>query len=643
MSQYYFRYDITGDASINPVISPVVTDVYSKKDLENFKSLYKRVKNSFEKNEDIEVPYIFEQTIATHFGYVNNNNTMYPVEYANKSARSWTMPFRKPVLVNHDRNSPPLGRHYYAIYKPSDTLIPSKINDIKTPKGAILTHSYISDKDAIDKVMDGRFLTVSISGSTPEMKCSICDSLIFECDHYPGEIYDRQLCYKKTRELDYIERSFVNQPADQSKNHYAGVTNFELIIPDGENIADSMEMDYIKKNMLYSKEDKIITDSSGYTLFLANDQNCDLITGKPMYYFGIGNDEKLTQENEKIQDDINIEPDADDNDNSELDYWLELDRRVSDYIEKHYKEHLLTPKDRSNLKSGSFCGPNRTLPIVDEKYYNISLNILKDADFIDNEKMIYQFAHRIVKRAKKMGFSSDQSFDSKISTINKIVDSADLPSQTDAKLKDSNNFKSKSIANNIRKEQMMPTVIDWNDVSIPSALDNVVGLKQHVDKIVEDRAVEIQKESLEKASDAEKKYESMKTQYDELLDTQTKLVETSKELTIDNILGIYSQLKTKSYLDAIKNEDGEQKLRDKLRNRTLDSLQDALNDLKDELNAIASDKGTSDEDLQSNSDKIKSKVTADAVVEDNSNDEDEDGDEDAEDSKQKHPRIIGLK
>ena len=243
-----------------------------------------------------------------------------------------------------------------------------------------------------------------------------------------------------------------------------------------------------------------------------------------------------------------------------------------------------------------------------------------------------------------MGLSSDQTFDSKISTINMIVDKVDLPPH-ETIMDNRNNLKSQKVANNIRKESKMHDTVDWSAISVPVALDNVVGLRENVDKQIKTRAEELSKEALDSAAEAKKQYDQMKDELEKLKSEQEKLIESSKELTIDNILGIYAQLKKPSYINAIKDEDGEAKLREKLHSRTLDSLQDALNDLKDELNSLMIE-GVKDSDFQDNSASIKG--TVDSGVDNNANnptdDEEEQEESNVEDAKtKKKSGIIGLR
>ena len=158
---------------------------------------------------------------ATHSGTLINNR-VYPPKAMKKGIKSWTSPYKKPVLLNHDSDNDPVGRVLKARY-------------LKTPKGSsgeeyspILKTSdgygyvdlvvKITDQAAIEKIMDGRYETVSVRMSTDHAFCSICGidwANDGPCEHMPGKKYEDGLAYITTGDLTYREVSFVNIPADE--------------------------------------------------------------------------------------------------------------------------------------------------------------------------------------------------------------------------------------------------------------------------------------------------------------------------------------------------------------------------------------------------------------------------------------------
>lgn len=122
---------------------------------------------------------------------------------------SWTNPYPKPMIKNHDSYSgDPTGRIESAVY----------ITNSTTNKESIVIIPTITDPDAIEKVLDGRYMTVSIGATTDSAICSICGTNLVEegwCGHFKGEKYDDQECYWIIGDLWFDECSWVNVPADQ--------------------------------------------------------------------------------------------------------------------------------------------------------------------------------------------------------------------------------------------------------------------------------------------------------------------------------------------------------------------------------------------------------------------------------------------
>lgn len=150
------------------------------------------------------------ETEATHSGK-NHNYCIYYEDSMEVDAESFTNPFNKPMLKNHDSYSEPLGRIRQSWFGPS------KLTD---ERSAIHLKTRVTDKDAIPKFLDGRYGTVSIGGSMGTVTCNICGKTILKdgkfkfCGHWRGETYKDQVCYWGARDIEYHEVSTVNNPAD---------------------------------------------------------------------------------------------------------------------------------------------------------------------------------------------------------------------------------------------------------------------------------------------------------------------------------------------------------------------------------------------------------------------------------------------
>lgn len=182
---------------------------------------------------------------ATHSGFINANNFFYTPMGMKDGIPSFTEPYGKPICVNHNTDVDPVGRIYEANYidykqydssplvkkiktNPAAKLVDTVKEFIKTPlyrspsyKGLGHSEIYaeITDQDAMQKVLDKRYLTVSVSGGVDSAYCSVCgvDKLSDSdntCSHYRGEIYDGEKAFLIGGNMKFKETSYVNIPAD---------------------------------------------------------------------------------------------------------------------------------------------------------------------------------------------------------------------------------------------------------------------------------------------------------------------------------------------------------------------------------------------------------------------------------------------
>lgn len=149
---------------------------------------------------------------AIHTGRTKNF-TYYTEEGLKAGLSTWTQPYNKPVLTHHNEyNGEPIGRIIEAAYE--ETTLAGK--------GGLVFTVEITDPTAIEKVLDGRYSTVSIGASTNKVTCNICGTDRTEswCDHYPGQKYgegdDTQFAHLIVGETYGREISYVNTPADEN-------------------------------------------------------------------------------------------------------------------------------------------------------------------------------------------------------------------------------------------------------------------------------------------------------------------------------------------------------------------------------------------------------------------------------------------
>ena len=161
-----------------------------------------------------KVKALHVQIEAIHAGKTKNN-TFYASDklkgdpLLSSGVHSWTRPYNKPMLTHHNQfNGEPVGRVIEAQFT----------NATNAGREGVIVKSEIVDKEAMEKVLDGRYKTVSIGAETDSALCSICGKDMIKdgyCGHWPGETYDGEKCFLLIGNIWFSELSFVNVPADQ--------------------------------------------------------------------------------------------------------------------------------------------------------------------------------------------------------------------------------------------------------------------------------------------------------------------------------------------------------------------------------------------------------------------------------------------
>lgn len=194
-----------------------------------------------ERNNNVRLKVTMD---ATHSGVLTNLR-VYPALHVSKDYKSFvskenggSADYDKPVLLHHASFMDPIGRIVKAQFTPlksgdaftNDYLSPEEFGG--KGSGVVTVDAIITDTDAIKKIIDSRYLTVSAGHQAEYYVCSVCGDSIMDCKHMPGARYDEDgertkkmdgnLCYVITGPMTYREVSFVNEPAQPS----AKVINF---------------------------------------------------------------------------------------------------------------------------------------------------------------------------------------------------------------------------------------------------------------------------------------------------------------------------------------------------------------------------------------------------------------------------------
>lgn len=158
--------------------------------------------------------YIMPRIEAIHAGTTKNFNhylaDKLKGDFEKKSGvYSWTHPYNKPVIYNHDTSTDATGRVERAAYT----------DYTSTGKPGIVIIPKITDSEAVKAIKDGRLLTVSIGATTDSITCSISGKNILKdgfSGYQKGEYYDGVLCEWIIGDLWFDEVSWVNVPADEN-------------------------------------------------------------------------------------------------------------------------------------------------------------------------------------------------------------------------------------------------------------------------------------------------------------------------------------------------------------------------------------------------------------------------------------------
>ncbi|MAE81790.1 MAG: hypothetical protein CMB80_03560 [Flammeovirgaceae bacterium] len=447
---------------------------------------------------------------ATHAGIITRNNGFYLPDSMKKGATSFTDGYPKPVLLHHEDHKDPVGRIVAASYKDTshgvgehyngmlvknkygeevgtitDTLINDFVNN-RMPFGmqvdivsSMFTDSLLSDntyrglghielvanitdKNAVEKLLDGRYITGSIGASTDKAVCSICKSDWTKegpCDHKPGAVYDSAKCFIIAGELVYDEYSFVNVPADKHSkvlelnynglqdqieiaNDYEGrLYEVKLSFPqydskdkekqavseqlpvdikDSATVDPQVEASTVEDTMVAS--DPTVEEASTEEVQVTDNLVEDLetaVSSEEVNEITDGSFEDLTA---KILD--GIKP-TDENEQKLYDYvWEEVEQAIKNgELPEEVKDAKLSAEQRNKLAKSTFCGPLRSFPVTDGAHALAVIRLLDKYNEEATEKMLATAK----RKAKALGFTLN--VEDKLTVEDQKISRADVMSQ----------------------------------------------------------------------------------------------------------------------------------------------------------------------------------------------------------------------
>jgi len=396
---------------------------------------------------------------ASHWGYVNNNLFWYRPETVDSTLPTWVKPYEKPVLTYHpgvfDSGEPDtIGRIKKARY--CNGMAREFVEDDRIPNnrphGYIEFTTRIGDPLSIQKIIDKRLDTVSISAIAVDVMCSICGKQVgiedSECKHDRGRRYNDKgerdssgtLCYYKAGPLMGRHVAFVHSPGDA----YAGVTSYseegveDSYIPTGVREVASAELWIVDSDVKLLIN---LHDNEGNVYDLLND------TGKRTIIdtFNAGGDKM--EDNEKSKDEEaektagteNTTDTTTDKDKGEakdtgsgseksevvtydsIDIVCMTEVEIEAILDQLTEDAKLTYGARKNLPDSAFCGPGRSFPAHDAAHVRNGLARLNQSNFSSAQKS--RIHGCLVGRAKKYGIKvgTKTSSDGKETTIDSVT------------------------------------------------------------------------------------------------------------------------------------------------------------------------------------------------------------------------------
>lgn len=181
---------------------------------------------------------------ASHAGIINKNNVFYTPKALKEGAETLLEPYPKVLQKRHySKSVGPISKAYYIdtvdttndayanIIKATDPkdlvaavnsyLSSSLYKNNKTKGlGALFIEGTIYDKQKILDLKDSRGGHVSVAGDSFSAYCSICASVVYQCDHTPGNTYKRKKAFIIVDSSKFDHISFEDDPADTATHTY---------------------------------------------------------------------------------------------------------------------------------------------------------------------------------------------------------------------------------------------------------------------------------------------------------------------------------------------------------------------------------------------------------------------------------------
>jgi hypothetical protein len=354
---------------------------------------------------------------ATHAARLTGHFHLYAPAKVRSGADTFTEPFKKPILINHDEDGDPIGRIQKATYIATPhPLIPASIfedsqtNRDHTPKslawvdkisrfisdrsfeglGYLSLLGNITDPEAIVKVLDGRYLTVSVGYDTNSLHCSICKQDWLKdgpCEHEKGQMYKDKRMFFIFGDLTYGEVSYVNIPADE----FAQNEEVKKVLIPMATLKDSLKSIRSK-----TKKADLIKDAFKKDSYLQDDPSRIIATVPSFYlYDSVGKDIVPIFSDSALENNLG--------DKMKIKELLALDTDgvYAELTALLPEDKVLKSEELKQLKDEDFVG-NRQFPVLDQDHINACKSLFeKYEDSEEKTQMLEYMDTREIALANK--------------------------------------------------------------------------------------------------------------------------------------------------------------------------------------------------------------------------------------------------
>lgn len=398
-------------------INDLVTFDFLNPDLASIQDDFKNSRGPFEKINDItdiknlDAKGLKVRIAATHSGIVTRNNMFYLPDKMKKATPTFLEDYGKPILKHHNEKVDSIGRIIESSYIDTSGLIKDTITDAALTETALqdfcsgkMPFSYqvdfvrkyfnrpindassfmtnqeyiglghvqiiadITDPEAIQKFIDGRYLTGSVGARTNRAVCSICKQDYTKdgpCEHDPGGVYDDKKCVLIAGDFFYDEYSVVNNPADRQSKvlelYYNGdIKNIEV---KNEHVEDKREIrlyfpQYDKEERMPPEQKKEETEKIEDSVQETGENKEEIKNETQSEETTEVKDETETLSEVTIEDVlaqvVEEEKLSEDHENMLYDAMFE-----------GFEDAKLSAEKRKSLKKSTFCGPDKSFPVPD--------------------------------------------------------------------------------------------------------------------------------------------------------------------------------------------------------------------------------------------------------------------------------------